>query len=81
MAKGEIVVVATEFGFYGNKKRREGEEFVIKSKDDFSSKWMSKKEEYEPPKKKVVKEKSTLSEIGLSKSVPDGKPTGSQDVL
>lgn len=33
-------VRAIKLGFYDNKRCREGQEFVLKSKDHFSAKWM-----------------------------------------
>lgn len=33
-------VKAKELGYYGHKRRREGDVFVLESKDHFSKKWM-----------------------------------------
>lgn len=35
-------VKATRIGYYGNKRQKEGEQFVLKSEKDFSKTWMEK---------------------------------------
>jgi hypothetical protein len=51
-----ITVRAIRLGYYGHKRRREGEEFSIRNESDFSPKWMERLDdetpEREPPKKK-----------------------------
>jgi len=37
-----VKVKAKRLGFYGNKRRREGDSFFLKSDKDFSDKWMVK---------------------------------------
>lgn len=45
-----MLVEATKLGHYGNKRRREGEKFVLKSDKDFSKNWMKKVSGKAPPK-------------------------------
>lgn len=49
----------SQFGFYGTKRRRDGDIFELESEDHFSEKWM---EWVEPPKKKPGRPKSNTAE-------------------
>ena len=52
-------VKATKLGYYGDRRRREGDVFFIKSEEELSQKWMEVLEEKaEPPKKKKAKAKA-----------------------
>jgi hypothetical protein len=49
-------VIAIKLGYYGNKRRREGESFFIKSEKDFSPNWMKKVDDStDAPSKKAGK--------------------------
>lgn len=48
-------VRATRLGYYGDKRRRPGDEFVISGPDHYSFRWMEKVESAKPPKKKATK--------------------------
>ena len=61
-------VKATRKGYYGKRRIREGQEFLLDSKNDFSGNWMeemgaSKKEK--PQKAKASTTKEEAKEIGI----------------
>jgi hypothetical protein len=47
-------VIAIQKGFYDNELRKEGDEFVIKGKDEFSEKWMKSLSKPGPKPKEPV---------------------------
>lgn len=64
-------VRATALGFYGNQRRRIGDEFTIRSEKDFSEKWMEKiearaprKEAKKPQRKAAAKPKGPQTPTG-----------------
>lgn len=73
-------VRATRLGFYGNRRRKEGQEFILDDPDHFSKNWMESVEgsEVSVPKKprvgrKPKKEKPVPSE-------PE-EPTGDAELI
>jgi len=73
-------LVETFVGFYGNKRRRPGDEFTLvdavrtvngkevviqKAEDAFSDKWMERVEEEKPKKKALPKKSETPKELDI----------------
>ena len=52
-------------GYYGERRRREGEEFSLNKASDFSDEWMVKIDKFKTPVKKTrANDQIALSEIG-----------------
>ena len=56
-------VRATRDGFYGDKLRKEDEEFELTDKKHFSKRWMEPASKKPTPKPEEEKEPETLSEV------------------
>ena len=79
-------VKAKELGYYGDKRRKEGAIFHIKSEKFFSEKWMidvdgvlPKKGEESSPEKPVKKSSPKVSKKSASKKAPVKKEAKSEE--
>ena len=63
-------VRAVKPGYYGDKRRKEGESFFLKDEKHFSKKWMEAVAKEEAPKKKAPRRKKKEEvEVNLNEEV------------